>query len=561
MATVPPGLAEPCPYGDLSYLIVEDSRMMRNWLRGAVAEAGGKRIDMTESYYDALYRIRSRGDYNVVLCDYLLSDTRDGQQLLEEVRRARLLPQSTVWLMITGERAYEQVFSAAELAPDDYLLKPITPAILHERLGRAWEKKRALKPACDAFDADRYAEAIDKCAREIAAGSRHTVAFQRLMGDCLLQLEHYREAYDHYDAILAERPALPWAKLGKARAFFHLDRHDEAQQILDGLIAENPDFLQAHDLKAKVHESRGELDATKELLRTVLQKNPKALHRHREVVRVAVATGDNESAIEAYALMHQHGRGSSFLTPGDFCAYASMLMKADSRAAHDRLDSLACNLRDFHREDAAFDFSERTVRYAVAKQTGDEKAVKAAYGELLKARAAAADRGRPIDNEQSLALLEAAIGMGDHELAVGLADGLFVDYVGNESMTERIDALMATGGMSEKAAELAGAAAEHLKKLNQAAVDLAKRGDLLAAIEEFSRLAEANRNIAVFLNAATAIVKYFEDALGRGHSIADDDRKRLSNRLDGYLNFVRERDPGNLRMARIDAAWRATGLG
>lgn len=549
-----------CPYGELSYLIVEDSRMMLNWLRGAIADAGGKRIDTTESYNDALYRIRTRGDYDVVLCDYLLSDTRDGQQLLEEVRRARLLPQSTVWLMITGERAYEQVFSAAELAPDDYLLKPITPAILHDRLGRAWERKRALKPACDAFDASRYAEALEKCSGEIAAGSRHALAFQRLLGDCLLQLEHYREAYDHYHAILIERPMLPWAKLGKARAFFHLDRHDEAQQILDGMIAENPDFLQAHDLKAKVHESRGELDATKDLLRIVLQKNPKALHRHREVVRVATATGDAESAVEAYGLMHQHGRGSTFLTPGDFCAYATMLMKSDSRAARDRLDGLTCNLRDFHRGNAAFGFSESTVRYATAVQGGDAKAVKTAYAEMLKARDVAADAGNPIDNEQCLALLEAAVDSGDHEVALGLAGGLFVDYVGNESMTQRIDKLMAAGGMGEKAAELAEAASAHLKDLNKAAVTLAKRGDLLAAIDEFSRLADANRNIAVFLNAATAIVKYFEQALGSGAAAATD-RKRLASRLDGYLNFVRERDPGNQRLARIEAAWRATGSG
>lgn len=548
---------EACPYARLSYLIVEDSPTMKSWLRSAIADAGGKRIDMTESYGDALYRIRTRGDYDVVLCDYLLSDTRDGQQLLEEVRRARLLPQATIWLMITGERAYEQVFSAAELAPDDYLLKPITPAILHERLGRAWDRKQALKEPSDLFDAGRYAEALEKCQAAVAAKSRHALAFMRLMGDCLMQLEHYREAYAHYEAILAERPTLPWAKLGKARAFFHLDRHDESQEILDELIKDNPDFLHAHDLKAKVHERKGDLDATKALLRTVLQKNPKALHRHREVVRVAMATDDAECAIEAYALMHLHGKGSSFLAPGDFCAYAAMLMKSDTNAARSRLDSLTCNLRDFHRDNPAFGFSERMVKYAAARHAGNDAEAKAAYAEMMQVRGTLAREGQQLDSEQGLAMLEAAIGVGDEATAVELASGLFVDYVGNESMSRRIDRLMAAGGLRDKSAGLAAAASERLKEMNKAAVDLAKRGMMLAAIEEFSRLAESNRNIAVYLNAATAIVKYFEDAVDKRFAVDELDRKRLTNRLESYLNFVRDRDPGNLRMEKIEAAWQA----
>lgn len=265
----------PCPYESLSYLIVEDSSTMRAWLRGAIADAGGKRIDQAESYSDALYRIRNRGGYDVVLCDYILSDTRDGQQLLEEIRRSRLLPQSTIWLMITGERAYEQVFSAAELAPDDYLLKPITPAIFHERLGRSWDRQQTLKTATELYDQGDFASALVQCRTDLINHSRHTLAFQRLIGDCLLQLEHFQEAYDHFDKLLFDRPHLPWAKLGKAKAFFHLDRHDESQEILQDLMAAHPDFLHAHDLMAKVHERKGEVEETKELLKLVLQKNPR----------------------------------------------------------------------------------------------------------------------------------------------------------------------------------------------------------------------------------------------------------------------------------------------
>jgi DNA-binding response OmpR family regulator len=58
-----------------------------------------------------------------VLCDYNLGDGMDGQELLER-RKTGTLPLSTIWIMITGERKYERVVAAAEMAPDDYILKP-----------------------------------------------------------------------------------------------------------------------------------------------------------------------------------------------------------------------------------------------------------------------------------------------------------------------------------------------------------------------------------------------------------------------------------------------------
>ena len=57
----------------------------------------------------------------------------------------RLLPLTTIWIMITGEQKYEQVFSAAELAPDDYLIKPITPALLMERIQQAYAEATRLR--------------------------------------------------------------------------------------------------------------------------------------------------------------------------------------------------------------------------------------------------------------------------------------------------------------------------------------------------------------------------------------------------------------------------------
>jgi DNA-binding response OmpR family regulator len=546
-----------CPYKELSYLLIEDSETMRVWLRNTIVNAGGVKIDVSDSYNDALYRIRNRGNYDVVLCDYILSDTRDGQQLLEEVRRQKLLPQSTLWIMITGERKYEQVFSAVELAPDDYLIKPISPDMLHERIGRAWDRRQALKGATDLFDGERYDAALALCRKESRGNPRHAAGFLRIAGECLMQLEHYQEAYDHYEAILETRPTLPWAKLGKARAFFHLDRYDETAAIIDELILENPDYLHAHDLLAKVHERKGDLEATKTLLKLVLQKNPKSLTRQREIARIAVATDDTQTAIDAYALMHMHGRGSSFIRPGDFCTYAAMLAKSGSKAALDRLEVLNSNLRDFHKNDPAYEFSVRSVAYSAALTKGDGQAIAAAYAEMGKSLAAASAAGIEVDREQSMFMLEAAVARGDEETACAMASALYDDHIGNQSVESRVQEVMASGGWERQAARIAESATENLRKMNAAAADMAKHGRLLEAVEEFARLAETNRNVAVYLNAATCVVKCFEDRAVGKLEMDEGTRRRLNNRMQGYINFVGQRDVGNHRLEQIRKAWDA----
>ncbi len=549
------------PYKDMSYLVVEDSNTMRAWLRTAIADAGGVKIDMSESYFDALNRIKRKGDYDIVLCDYILSDTRDGQQLLEEVRRNKLLPQSTLWIMITGEQGYEQVFSAAELAPDDYLIKPITPAILADRIAKAWDRRNTLKVATALFDGGRFPEAYDICLKMIKEGARFSIGFRRIAGECLLSLNRYQEARDHYEAVLEEFPRLPWAKLGKGRAFFNMDLYDETQEILEDLVASTPDFLQAHDLLARVHEHKGNLEQSRDLLKLVLEKNPKALHRHRDVVRVATATGDTETAVEAYALMHQHGRGSSFLRPGDFCEYAGLLMNSGSKAAKDRLDALMSGIRDFHRDDPEFSFSQHMVAYAMGKASGNRENAKMAYMQMRHMMLASKEDDTAIDGSEYLAMLAAAADMGDPSMVEECARALYADHLGNTRMVDKINAALGKAGMSDVAERFRVQAAENLKQLNMAAIQLAKHGQYKEAINEFMRLAETNKNVMVFTNAATAIIKLYENVAAGKQMVSKAEHKHFTERIEHCADYIRKHDPGNVKIAMIMTEWKTLTKG
>src|SRR3569832_1141859 len=110
-------------YGALRALVVDDSPGMRNALRLTLSNFGITKIQMVANAAEAIFQIKNRS-YDFILCDFTLGVGRDGQQLLEELRHGNLIALETVFMMVTAESYYEKVVATAELAPDDYMIKP-----------------------------------------------------------------------------------------------------------------------------------------------------------------------------------------------------------------------------------------------------------------------------------------------------------------------------------------------------------------------------------------------------------------------------------------------------
>ena len=123
-----------------SILIIDDIPEARRILRTMLSLCDLKKIRDASNAQDAV-RLLEAGKVDIVLSDYNLGDARDGQQLYEDLIERKLVDESVIYMMITGERTYERVVRAAELAPDDYILKPFTPSIIYSRLERAYLKK------------------------------------------------------------------------------------------------------------------------------------------------------------------------------------------------------------------------------------------------------------------------------------------------------------------------------------------------------------------------------------------------------------------------------------
>ena len=146
-------------YAKKRFLVIDDQPQARDALRTIAQTIGAFAVEFATNYQDAIYRIRNNVP-DIILCDYVLGEGRSGQQLLEELRRFNLLADESIFMMVTGEQSYEQVVSAVELVPDDYIIKPFSPDKLVLRLDRIMAKKEFFKEYYQEKRKKEYAAAL-----------------------------------------------------------------------------------------------------------------------------------------------------------------------------------------------------------------------------------------------------------------------------------------------------------------------------------------------------------------------------------------------------------------
>ena len=102
-------------------LIIDRNAPARESLRILFGNLGVTNIVGAGTAADVVRQVKATR-FDIIISEFLIDDTRDGQQLLEELRVAKYIPLSTVYMIVTSERSYTNVMALAELAPDDYLL-------------------------------------------------------------------------------------------------------------------------------------------------------------------------------------------------------------------------------------------------------------------------------------------------------------------------------------------------------------------------------------------------------------------------------------------------------
>jgi CheY-like chemotaxis protein len=519
------------PFKNTSVLILDDMAEARNSLRTQVGSLGCERTAVAGSVKDALEQLRSN-NFELILADYYLGGETDGQQFLEYLRTRRVIGRGVLFVMVTGEKGYESVVTAAECMPDDYLLKPFTAEVLGLRLERLLEKKQRLASIDKLQDKGDWAGVIRACDEIIASRDRYQVDAMRIKGNALLAAGRVDEAAGFYRSMLELRP-LPWARFGLSRALQQQGRVDECKEALGSLIQESPQFLAAYDLLGKVHLAAGDADAALGVLDSACAISPNSLARHRAVATVAEDKGDYRRVEAALAKVVGKTRNTPLRETADIARLGLAYTENGEPAKAVGLIEEACK---------NFKADLGDVHLAAVEAMAQRKAGNADKAEAALVRVMQGDSGTLLP-AAAMVVAKACLGAGKQDVAHGILKNLVQTHPEAGQLHDRVSNVLREGGSGKAAESLVAESISEIIQLNNEAVRKAKAGEVALAAEMLTNAARRlPGNIQIVANAAAALLF---DVLSNGL-----DAEKLQQ-AQSFQKLVQAREPAHPKLTEI----------
>lgn len=518
-------------------LLIDDVPEMRSAVRIQLTDCGITQCDAARNIKEAVDRI-SLKRYDLIVCDYNLGQGADGQQLLELVRRRKLLPLTTVFFMITGETGYEQVSTAAEYSPDDYLLKPFTSQTLHARLERALEKKDALRPIYRHLgERGNKDEALAACDSLLTSLPRYAADILRIKGSLLLEMNRPQEALALFDNVLATR-ATPWADVGRARALVALGQDDEAKEQLNRALEAYPNYLAAYDTLAEVTAKTDKFSA-QQIIEQALKVAP-STQRQRQMGALAMSNGDFGRAESAFRRAVEKDRTGFFKSPDDYAGLAKSC--SEMGKSKEALTAVKEMSQHFVRS------PELEARQAAVESLVQAKAGNAAAATAALQRALAVQKDNGLDPTTALEVANACFANGQPDKAKAIIETIAEDHQEDEAVLEQAQAVFTSAGLHDEGSDFLASTKQRMIALNNDAVAMAKSGDLERASAMLEEAADRLlNNSQVSINAAiAALMRVQRDGVSA----------ELIEKAHRYITQAIRANPQHPRMSEAMALYR-----
>lgn len=491
--------------GDLKrmrVLLVDRQTSARNSLRIILSTLGIGAVHGAGTSAEVLRQVRAN-PFDIILADYQLDDGRDGQQLLEELRQQHLISLSTVYMVISAERAYHNVVSLAELAPDDYLIKPFTSEQLQSRLVKAIYKKQFFEAVFAHLDNGAFADALVICEGLIGKEDLFLYDTLRFKGEILNALGRHEEAKAVYQVVL-DSAMVPWARMGLAIALRGLDELAEAEALASSVISDFPEYLAAYDFLASVREEMGKLPEAQEVLLKAAEISPNNSLRQRLVGDVAVRNEDLDVAERAYGKVLERHRGSSLKVIDD---YANLIRVMLGKGRTDAAKAITQELRRDWRGNKQGELTALIMDSLCAEQEGEPGKAKQALEKALILHSTLQSEGDQNEFSQKIAvdLAHACLATGDEAKAQEILGKVAAENHEDRSMIAQIQGVYLKAGKVEAGQSLLAKVGREIIELNNRGVLAARGGDLEGSVQMLIEAAERVPNLQFLVNASKAI--------------------------------------------------------
>ncbi|MBF1163660.1 MAG: response regulator [Dechloromonas agitata] len=485
-------------------LIVDRHPPARDSLRLMLGALGVTAVHGAGNSAEVIRQVKGNR-FDIILSDFVLDDGRDGQQLLEELRHAHLIPLATVYMIITSERSYTNVVALAELAPDDYLIKPFTAEQLQSRLVRVIYKKHVLRHIYEQIERGALDEAIAACDRVIQQQPAYMYDALRFKGELLHQLGRTAEAEAVFRRVLEGR-VVPWARMGLAMALRDRGALDEAEQLAEQVTQEAPDFLAAYDFLASVHEAQGRLEEAQQALQRAADASPHNTVRQRLVGDVAARNHDLLVAEKAYGKVIERSRGSSLRTVDDFANLSRVLVE---RGQVDASRKIVADMKREWRGDKQAELAALVNESLCLHAEGAGDKAKALIDKALEmqrqVRDEAAEKGRPVSQRLAVDLAHACYAAGQADEGARLMRQVAAENHEDQHLIGQITRVFQRTGQADAGQAILDQVGREIVELNNRGVIAARNGDLEGAVRLLIQAAEQVPNLQFLVNAAKAI--------------------------------------------------------
>ncbi len=510
-------------------LVIDDFQGMRTMLRNIARDMGVAQADTAGNGREAIQQLR-QGNYDVVICDYNLGPGPNGQQVLEEARHDRLIGVSTIWIMVTAEKTSDMVMGAAEVKPDDYVLKPINHAMLESRLTKLIARKNSLHGIETAIKARDYAAAIAQCDEQLKAQPAAPQELLRVKSDLLLTTGAYAAAKAVFEAVLATRN-VPWARTGLGKVLFYNREFGAAKAVFQQVLADNRMYMEASDWLVKTLEAQGEFEQAQEVLLDAVKLSPNSSARQKTLGDVAYRNGALDVAQSAFEKTIKITEHSARKNPAVFAGLAKVFSdKNEPEGALKVLDQSRKTFKD--NAEAALQIAlAESVVYKGMGQADKAQAALAGAEEAMKAM------GGKVHHETQLEMAKSLFKLGEKDRASQMLQDIVKNNHENADISRQVQAIFESQGLGEEGQVLIQKSRDEVVGINNQGVTLAKTGDFEGGIKLLRQALEQMPNSETVMMNLCGLLLGSMNRSGKDGALAEEAR--------ALLERVRELNPDN----------------
>lgn len=460
---------------DAKFLVVDDFQGMRSLFRDFVHAMGVPNVDTAFSGRDALRQLSGK-KYDVVICDFNLGPGQNGQQVMEECKLRDYIGVSTIWVMVTAEKTSDMVMGAAEVKPDDYILKPLNQALLQSRVEKLIQKKQSLGAIERAIKERDFPRAILACEQQLKEQTTSAHEILRIKADLLLTIGNYGAAKTLFDSVLAARN-VPWARTGLGKIRFHEGDWTGAREHFEQVLRDNRMYMEASDWLVKTLDAMGDSVQAQQVLQDAVKLSPNSPLRQKALGDTAYKNGALDIAQTAFEQTIKISEFSPHKSPAAYTGLAKVF--SDQGAPTDALKVLAKSKGDFKNNPHAA-LQTAAAESLVYKKMGDQEKSDAA---LVNAEQLMDSLQGKVHPDLALDMAKALFAAGKKDKASGLLRDVIKNNHENAAISSQIEAVFQSENMLDEGQAMINAARQEVVNINNRGVLLAKSGEFQEGVK------------------------------------------------------------------------------